>query len=254
MGGSWLREQLPCLAGCSGRSRSPQSARPQAAGRSGLASLVAGQGRLAISPSSQPLITFVVGDPPARLIGISHRPGEMGEERLVQSPIQGPVAPLSLVLRPGLACVAFAAAHGPIGDGACRLGRTAVNNGTGMNAYGRHPQTGRRVRTHEGRSSDGRHTTQLRLRSALTAGPCSNSLFRHPVFRFSTNHPTHRQASRPAVDQVPRGHSKTVPWTPWPQVPVSDTPPRNFRHPIDLLTTHRWREHDGFVRITHPRP
>ena len=50
------------------------------------------------------------------------------------------------------------------------------------------------MKAFKGRSSDGRHTTQSSVRSALTAGPCSNSLFRHPVFRFTQNHPMHRPA------------------------------------------------------------
>ena len=94
------------------------------------------------------------------------------------------------------------------------------------------PRCGMTVESQEGRSSDGRHATQSGIRSALTSGPCSNSLDLIHGFQASSKHPMRRSpsptGSPPArADQVPRGLAKTDPWTPWPQVPASETPTHN---------------------------
>jgi hypothetical protein len=92
--------------------------------------------------------------------------------------VHGPMASQLLILRQGQAWdLALAAAHRPIRQGSTRPGRSTAEDRTGMNAYGPQAWTRRRVSAFEGRSRNGRHTTQPGLRSALTAGPCSNSLY-----------------------------------------------------------------------------
>jgi len=126
------------------------------------------------------------------------------------------------------------------GAGALQHRRRSANaHGSGINTYGQRHRIGQQWVHRTGGTSNGRHATQSGSRSALTAGPCSNSLVL--IFRFP-GPPADPPMHRPRCPRV-HGHRSHGCHGPRCRLP-------QLRPPTQPLIVHRSRSADDSLMVT----